>query len=371
MINPDARWFAQAGAQDPERAVKAWRDWLGHAQGKQSDGAKHRKALELATGLSRAAIGFYFTDQHQISNETRERLGRLMTSLGARPVLPPPIASRAASRAARVVILAELTNVPSPRFHLDVFAACARALSYRGIACALHEVVADAMERSVTRIARDYRPTGAIFLRLTPTTTTSDVLRRYNVPVVLIHAHDHPGYGPPVLANIIPGFNDLAEGVKIWVRALPKSRNPIVVVRMSPESRDSVRQKRLDAVILGLEGSQIKEFPVPDYSFRHALKVVTQFPKARAYVCLSDELAVGIKKVLEAKGENPGGRILGYDNSRLAELEGISSFGQRIDDTAERAVEILTRWIGNVGETQREWPQAVTDRIQVAWARRL
>src|SRR5258708_6890408 len=124
VINPDVHWFAEAGVQDPKRTAKVWRDWLRQAHGERSDRTKHRKALELATGLSRAAIGFYFTSPHQLSEQTRKKLGRLSTLLGAPPAPQPPIGSRSASRAARVVILTEeLANVPSPRFHLDVFAA--------------------------------------------------------------------------------------------------------------------------------------------------------------------------------------------------------------------------------------------------------
>ena len=372
LIDVDEAWFRKVGTRDAEGAATAWHRWLASSARPRSAGARHRQALQLATGLSRAAVSFYFsrTNAYQLAEGTRARLDDLSVDLGyrrreaaQRAMAPSP------RKAIWIAVLTELEHVPSPRFHIELLMECSRELTDKGFLCTLHECRAESMQAEVARIARYVRPDGVMFLRLTPSDETCEVLREAAIPTVLVHAHKK-AYAPPVLTNVVPKLQPMATGLRLWAQTLPDSQEPIVVVTMTPESEESIRYERLQRVREGLADSAVVEFLVDDYSFRHASKVLDAYPHARGYVCLSDEIAVGIKHLLEAKGEKTWNRIVGYDDSRLAALEGLSSFGQHIGNTAKQAVEALTLWFRQSQQTQRAWPAFHPTEIEVGWTPR-
>ena len=98
---------------------------------------------------------------------------------------------------------------------------------------------------------------------------------------------------------------------------------------------------------------------VPGYGFSHALKVWEAHPKADAYVCLSDSLAVGLKHLLQARNRrgNACDRVVGFDGSKLAQDEGVASFSQDLDWVGEQSLECLCRFLSrNRSSEVPVWP---------------
>jgi DNA-binding LacI/PurR family transcriptional regulator len=375
IIDLDEAWFCRVGVPDPVTAAAAWQQWLTASSRPRTAGARYREALRLATGLSRSAIGFYCTEKnrYQLSDETLALLDNLSAELGCPRQGSEPSPVRGARRSpSRIAVLTELKRIPSPRFHMELLAECARQLTDRNFLCTLHELRTedhDMLTAEVERIARYLRPDGIILLRLTPQDALLQTLHETGIPAVLVHADDHE-YGPPILANVIPNLKPLADGLRLWAQTLPQSTQPVVVVSMQPESEKSLRAERLRMIKTGLIGVQVQPCFVADFSFRQAAKVLDQYPEARGYVCLSDEIAVGIKHLLKAKGKDPKNQIIGYDDSRIAALEDISSFSQHLGDTVQYAVEALTAWLRHTSQAQNAEVSFNRIAVEVTWTPR-
>jgi DNA-binding LacI/PurR family transcriptional regulator len=195
-------------------------------------------------------------------------------------------------------------------------------------------------------------------LRLTPTREVLEALRRARLPTVLIHSN-RLQFDPPIIGNVVPDQRAIGDQLAMWLRGLKhargRSRKPRVVVVAMPKERDADEFPRSDAVqqasirndrierVCAVLGKTEPDVTVEDYSFRHAFRVVSDFPSAEAYICFSDQLAVGIKHVLLAQGQDVEHRIVGFDNSRVAESENVSSFAQRLEDVGDAAVSLLLR----------------------------
>jgi DNA-binding LacI/PurR family transcriptional regulator len=99
----------------------------------------------------------------------------------------------------------------------------------------------------------------------------------------------------------------------------------------------SIRNERIDLIVAGLDdaGLTANVVTVKSYLASQALEIYQKHPSARAYVCLSDELAVGIRQLLFATGQDPSNRIVGFDDSELADAYGITSISQHLTDLGE------------------------------------
>jgi DNA-binding LacI/PurR family transcriptional regulator len=378
-------WFRAhgLGGVDPIHAAAEWWSWLDARS--RSQEARLRKALELASGLSEAAIRHYRAGRaYKLGSRMLQELDALARLLGR---TAPPRARREGVEAGRcrgqrqVALLTPLADLPSQSYHLEVIRGIVAGTSRHALATALHAVEPDELEPALAGLLRASRPDAVVLLRLTPDPGALDLLARRRVPAVLVHADRYRYPSPPVLAHVIPAQEPIARAIEDWARRIvepprrrqrsPRIEGGVVVVAMPRERPGghlepisgidpSLRNRRIDLVLEGLRDFQPAVAFVADYSFRHAPAVLAAHPDASAFVCLGDELAVALKHLLAATGRDWRDRVLGFDDSRLAQAEQISSFGQQLERIgAVVADRIGERLRSASGDCTAPWPEFV------------
>jgi DNA-binding LacI/PurR family transcriptional regulator len=375
-------WFHQRGVSIPEQVYEIWQQWIKEDHTPET---KFRKALALAVGIEVAAVGHYlsyWTDPgtnriDHVSFKTRKDLDEAAESLGCPPPHPflEPLGKQEGGHL-RILLLAELTSVPSPRYHLTVLKSIAEACDRLNISVEIRELnQADPdMSGSVTRLVRSSFPEGIIWLRLTPDQACLDAISRYSMslPCVLVHASRFK-YPRPVLAHVVPDQADITKSVKTWVGRLPcvpfKDRK-VVVVAMEPERCHptfqsfnegvpiSIRSERIELAMNGVRSAGME--PVIEYVGTYAASqasyVLGAQPTALGYLCLSDEIAVSVQQLLAARNEEIRGRVLGFDGSDLAAEYQIPSFDQRLEELGEQVVKPFIAWFRGPRKSTSNWP---------------
>jgi len=371
-----AEWFVKysSGRGDPQQAFEDWTRFIAsHRQ--PSNEAKFRKALELAVGVTAGAVNHYLfrqrnpfpSKERNLGPRTNRDLDIVSEALGRKPDVPASISVVAPQRGIRrIALLAELAGVPSPRFHLTVLAGIVRAGERnRNFSVALHEVRQSEpdLDGHVARIVRNGLPHGVVWFRLTPDALCLKAISAYSatLPVVLVHASTLK-YPPPVIAHVVPRQEPIRSGVEMWARSLPElpnKRNAVVIAAMRPDAPQvspfepwgpsvpvSIREERVALIMSGIAASGLDPVlePVEDYSASQAYDLLQRHRDARGYVCLSDEIAVAVKQLLTAQGEDSQHRILGFDGSELAQRHRIPSFNQWLTDLGEKVIEPFETW---------------------------
>lgn len=181
--------------------------------------------------------------------------------------------------------------------------------------------------------------------------------------MVIVHGDRLADYTRPVIGHVVPSQKPIRQAIKQWTRDLRVQGGSLEVVvatmRREP-SATSIRNERVDLVKAGIReaGFRATEFLVPDYSASTALAILEAHPSAAAYVCLSDEIAIGVKQLLVFKGRKEAGRVvLGFDDSPLAARHGIWSFSQHLDEIGNRVRELLTAFFEQRAGSPAAWPE--------------
>jgi DNA-binding LacI/PurR family transcriptional regulator len=248
----------------------------------------------------------------------------------------------------RIALFCELAGIPSPRFHVEVLRSLVEAGQARNISVAIHAVqpAAAGFHASLQRMIRLERPEGVIWFRITPDASSLEILNgiphlRPRVPAVVVHG-SMQDYPPPVLGHVFPDQSGLAEAVERWARKLrpdDAASHEVAVVAMRREGGGvtSIRNQRIDLIDAGIRaaGRPPCHLEVPDYSAGNADGVLRQCPRALGYICLSDEVAVGVKCLLTAEGRSAADNVIGFDQSPLAARCGIPSFNQSLEKIGE------------------------------------
>jgi DNA-binding LacI/PurR family transcriptional regulator len=377
-------WFVQYSKRIPRQAFEEWTRFVNGPRIRSND-AKFRKALELAADVTPGVVYHYLFGQgnrdptrkdRKLGPQTVRDLDTVSKALGHEPNAPVSVHVREAQKGTRkIALLAELTGVPSPRFHLTVLAGIVRAGERtRNFSVALHEVRQSETDLPgrLARVLRNEMPHGVVWFRLTPDDTCLNVLSSYsaNLPVVLVHAH-RLRYPPPVIAHVVPRQEPICSVVEMWAGYLPelpnKDNRTVVIAAMQPEDTRtppfepldpcipvSIRKERVELIGSGIAAAGLNAVvqTVEDYSASRAYDVLQQYPNARGYVCLSDEIAVAVQQLLMARGEETRRRILGFDGSELARHHRIPSINQWLPDLGEKVIEPFETWFR---QTQPVW----------------
>lgn len=366
-VELDEKWFEKHGtAADPALAARQWQEWL--SSSRRRDTAKFRKALELAVGISRAAVDHYLSNErwYKLSDNTLQALDAVAEALGQKIRRDK---SKAASvslartappkRGARhIALLVNFAQFTSPRFRLDVISSIIREGARHNFSVALHELPLNEPEMSETvgQIVRNARPHGLVWFQLTP--SAQALAQSATTPSVVVHGAKRNEYPSPVIGHVLPLQDSIPQLVTMWTRELPQSRSErnakgkkakrkVAVVHMPkevlPEGDVSIRNQRIELILAGLReaGFEPHQVVVEDYSASNAWQVIEQCPDADGYVCLSDEIAISVKHLLWARREKAAHRILGFDDSSLAASHNISSIGQHIYDIGRKVCELF------------------------------
>ncbi len=350
-------WFRRYGLTDPVQAKIEWDAWNAH-KGRDEDGCL-RCALRLASGLSEKAVrAFHNGEYGHLGADKRELLYAAARSFGANIAAPPDRSLPNTCR--RVVLLTALAEVPSLSYHVTVLRGIAQAATQRGITVSVHDIsMGSALSACCEEALHHSHADAAIMLRVTPDKETLAVFERLRVPLILVHA-DKLNYEKPVLANIVPDQRFLQEEIRawadhVWATAPPLLRAAPIVISLACEGTPgSIRDERIRMVKDGLKKYNPQCIEVKDYSFLHASKIYHDHPNALGFICLSDDLAVGMAHLIQAARKRPHlERVLGFDNSPLARNAGIASFDQHVDELGGKAISTLVDWFREQAKKRR------------------
>ncbi len=380
--NLSQEWFSANCTGDPLIAFTQWQEWLTKNPKKRYQ-TKYRKALQLLSGLHESSIRHYLSGRtHKLGKETLTLLDQISASLGVdAPERPKRRHAIVSHRLKRIALLAEFSDIPSLSYHFEVIRHVILHTFPHHYTVSLHQVSSHQLSQAVTTLLRVSRPDAIVMLRITPDADSLHILERAAVPVLLIHA-DRFTYPPPVLGNIVPLQERIKVSLKNWVSGLPgsKPQSKIVVVSMQPEhvpprnfpraesrvydpkrlDTTSIRNERILNILEAVESFNVIQVHVDDYSFRHALTVYQHHHDALAFICLSDQIAIALKHLLIATEKATAHRIIGFDDSKIAQQENITSFGQKFDEIGEVLAERLVRWFG-------EWSQRNDSSLALEW----
>ena len=395
----DEAWFAVNGTTDPAAAAALWKKWA-------REGRAHKaclgKALELATGLSASAIRHYLNNRtYKLSAATLARMDAICRALKIKPPVREARAEefiRASLMDRKLALLTPMEGVPSLSYYMEVIRSVTNAATLKNFQATLHEVSLESVSSSIQGIVRHYRPSAMILVRLTPDAQAVQTLAKHAIPTVLIHADRLKYPSLPILGNIVPDQKPMLAFLRSWIAGnialqsneeicneldlervnleastlphpgLSPSRQVVIVAMPDEPDRldfdpieaepPSLRTQRKKLMLEALKEFNPEIYEVEDYSFRHALNVVRAHPNAMLYLCLSDEIAVGVKHHLEAKGLPTRNRIIGFDDSSLALKERITSFGQSIPEIGSKALELLSEWFNLMKTSETAaWPE--------------
>jgi len=368
----DKAWFLEHGSSIPAIALKQYTRWRNTKMGRNlsptSVEALRRNLIQMlicAVGVKYTTADIYLRGEDysfrkqgrtrtRFSSRTLTLLNDVTSALGYPvPDWSPHTEDRPWS--GRLAIFTELSSLPSQRYHFDLIRAIAHEARNNHCLCSVHEVTRDEPARDISQVMCLFDPDAAVLLRITPNQECLDALG--STPTILVHADRRPGLYeyPPIACNIVPNQRPIKSCLKEFIddpdtQKYIKPRTAVVCSVDREGTEGSIRDVRIGLVLMALEELHVTPTHciVPDYSFSHAVRVFQAFPDTDLYVCLSDQLAVGIKHCLMASGREYKRRVVGWDNSRqYAQAENITSFDQGLEEIAgtvfEKLIEIVRK----------------------------
>lgn len=340
------QWFIENSfVNDTVVAWDLWRKWLAKARN-PDEWASAMKLLEYAGGVSRASVQLYMsaTDWEQLGDETLWNLDYLAHVLGI--TIPTRERRRRPKRAnprgaRRILLMFNLDSVPSPRFLVEVLRSLVRGARARHISLSIQGVTGTDPPASVlARALRLGRHEGVIWLRMTPDEESLEVLNFGNRTCAVVVHGTVKDYKSPIIGHVFPDQSNLESDTREWAKSALadagcQSVQATAVVAAMPREGEtgSLRDARIDAILAGLRAagySSTHYEEVPDYSAGNAAAVLSRWPAAQCYVCLSDEIAVAMVQLLKAHGRSRCAAVLGFDGSRIAGPR-IPSFSQSLE----------------------------------------
>jgi DNA-binding LacI/PurR family transcriptional regulator len=377
----DRAFFEEYARGEPEQVAAQWEGWLRAKRHRPDGEAVYRKLMEICSGLGEGSVRNYLKGRHySLSDDSLDVFDRISQALKqptARRVEIPPEAAGRHPRSNRIALLTQL-QVPSESYHMELIRGIVREANLHHLAIGLHEVSSLDVGASIERVRVEFRPDGIVMLRVTPSLRDLEPLVKSRTPVVLVHA-DRYRYPPPVLANIVPNQDGLEEDLQAWIKryrrpaseggrrkrgaagkavlvTMPREVISDVFPRMKANIEPSIRNDRIARLerVLRRRFHPVIVEEVPDYRFRHSLGVFQHHRDADLYVSLSDQIAVGLKHMLIAAGQPWDQRIVGFDDSPMAQEESLTSFSQSLEKIGFLA---MSRMCGFLRRDEGQWPE--------------
>lgn len=406
----DRDWFQLHAARDPTIAYLDYAAWMAALRKKKTQPAYEdpearqlflRRILEHATGLSATSIRHYIRGEDDPGNAQRTMSIRTLRNLDhITQVLDEDAPKWARAPRPRgipgihIAVLTQLhpSSVPSFSYHMRVLHGIVHSDSDHLFLTALHEVhqregdEGEELNKCVRKLVRVFAPDAFVFIRLAPNPNTLRFLARENVPLILVHGDlsdcgkPESAYAyPPILANVVPDHRFITRDLNKWIDTrlaqFPDIRKKgIGVVSMSQEANptQTIRNERIRKVLAAVEkrGLLLAHATVAGYSYEHAYTAYQAQPNAGLYICLSDQIAVGIKHLLMVSAKTNKlrmackYRVAGFDDSDLAKREDISSFNQGIDEIGGIITQSLGSFFTEQAGCKVGWPESSGKKAQ-------
>jgi DNA-binding LacI/PurR family transcriptional regulator len=370
----DVSFFRDYGVKPSKSTYVKWQQFL-KSHPRIKDRSKYVHCLGLCAGVGDSLVEKWLSskigDHKHIGEAHKEIFRKATVALGWRGPRPEAedttLAVHKVMGPIRLALFTSL-SVVSESYHLAVIRSIIRSATTQGLLLSVHELawthpISDEQANQAGLIVTRYAPNAVLMVRLTPSSRFLEQMTFGGrpLPVLLIHA-DRQRYPPPVLANVVPD-HESNLGLQGWLwsrRHIRGHKMPsVVLVAMKEEVEQttfpalpgiprSIRNHRIAAIERELEGAEVVRFQVDDYSSRHAFAVWERHPSADAYVCLSDQIAVGIKNLLRCRGhseEDCRERIVGVDGSPLAREARIASLSQGLEEIGKGALDRLCAFL--------------------------
>ena len=367
------------------------RRWLIETGGGKKDG--YRSCLALCADVSVSLVRKWLSKdplQYIYVGATHKAIFRAATEALGMP-LPRSESEDAKDEVTqgpeRLAVFTSL-DVVSESYHLAVLRSIIRSADVQGLPVSIHELPwsrpmsGEQVERA-RQIVQRYAPSVVLLLRLTPTQEFLEAMR-FNarpLPVLLVHADRQQYPAPPVLANVVPNHEEMNLRGWLWTewgtRGGGKNPGKVVLAAMKEEEEPrcadfpslgsrprSIRNQRIKAIEKELEGFELIRVQVDDYAFRHARLVWKACEHAFAYVCLSDQIAVGLKHILLCNGYDEkqcSQRIIGYDGTPLAAGEKITSLSQNLDGIGDELLRRLSDFLPEYNAGRAKFPDKAAE----------
>jgi DNA-binding LacI/PurR family transcriptional regulator len=357
----DLAFFRNHGFGDPAPKLREWFAFIGtpaHARDLAGDRGRkqaERRLIEIAVGVDRRTVRDWLGGNYpRVRQLTRLRLQTVARAIGMKPPrsLEEELGQTKGHHHPSHVALVIPPRLVSEAYFLAVSQSLHEAAAKRGLSVSIHHAPRRRFGQWMGQLALRFDPDGLVLLRIAPRFDSLQQLTLYRKPIVLIHA-DRLSYDPPVLTNIVPDQSRIGPQIFEWLRntgcRAGDAGAGVVVASMRREVKPvrspgifgtarSIRNERIDSILAAVVEFNPTVVWVDDYGFHQALRVWQANQAATRYICLSDQLAVGLKHILVAAGNKWQDRIVGFDGSSLALQEGIPSFSQHLPQIGDLAI---------------------------------
>lgn len=342
----DMLWFREhCIIVDPEKAFQRWVKWC---QGREFNAANaalcRQKLLTLATGIDEQLVRNYCKGNGTQPNPRRKAMLADLDNVIGHPAAAAKRLER--NREVRRIILLTHFDVPSIEYHFAVMRSICDDSARRNVDLKiqlLHTEVSkndDEFARQIEAIGRDLDVDALLMLRLSPDDSVIELLKNARLPTVLIHA-DRRDYGVPIISNFVPDFRGVPEQLREWSQSLALGSKVVVVTAPVEGMSGSIRDERLHAIQSGLSDLSVTIQEIPHYSFHHAFTVFKEHPDAKAFVALSDSVALALKQISQIQNPDSDTLVIGFDGHQYQSEGEFPSFDQGLSTIGQNVVSEL------------------------------
>ena len=300
--------------------------------------------MARAAGVSSATVSRALRGLDNVDEQTRERVVELARSMN---YAVSPAASRLAT--GRTGTIGIVTPYVGRWYFTEVFAGVEEGLKPHDMDLLLHVTSSFDHDSPSAHIRMRRRVDGALVLGMSPDPEDLSGLAAMDVPVVLLGARaeglpsvsidDRRGARSAVEHLITAGHCRIAliSGRRLPTPILPENDRLAGYL-------DAMRAHRLAAPE---DLREIGEFST-EGGARAMAALLARSPRPTAVFCMSDEMAYGALKALQAAGLRAGGdrdrgeiAVIGFDGHDLADIFELSTVSQPVRDLGRAAAELL------------------------------
>src|ERR1017187_6120696 len=179
-------WFESHGFDPPDarKAGRGFHEWLGEGSRARRENAAYYELAARTVHRHVSVTSHYWSDSNwlKLSGSLRAKLDSITRDLARiPPVRPGGAVGIRGTR--RIALLAELSDAPSPRFHLEAIRRIAESAERAEFSVSIHDVPKQTpLHSTIWRIASFARPNAVVLLRITPCDESLEVLYGKSIP---------------------------------------------------------------------------------------------------------------------------------------------------------------------------------------------
>jgi DNA-binding LacI/PurR family transcriptional regulator len=301
-----------------------------------------REVAERA-GVSRSAVSRTFTDGASVSAKTRAKVEQAAADLG---YAPNALASSLTTGRTKMIGLV-VNNFQNPLI-LEVFDLFTRGLQDRGLRPLLVNLTEATDPAATVRMLRQYSVDGVIVASSTLPSSFAEAFKGAGLPVV--HAFGRASGAPDVQ---VVGIDNVACG-RMAAEALVGRGYRRVGFLGGPQTATSTEDRAAGflSALAEVAGVEVSVSYAGAYTFdagRAELQRLLRGPRAEAYFCGDDLLAVGALSAIREAGLSVPGDIglIGLNDMEMSrwQMIGLTTIRQPVAEIIAAAIEMVVATI--------------------------